>query len=302
MSGLLAGLEEAAGVDFRRAEGFVGTSAGSIVAASLVAGRSPRRPGDGPRRAGPTDGQETTAQPNGASPPEAGTPQGPLTMLARAAGRAAWAASAPLTPIALAVGAPAGAVARAALLARAPSEGRSLSGLREEVRRSGASFDGRLRVVCVDKDRGKRVAFGSPGAPRASVAQAVEASCSIPWVFAPVRIGDRDYVDGGAWSVTNLDVAAVGAQTHVLCLEPTSSAPAGPAEARTPLGALRHALRAAAAVEEAALRRRGATVQRVGPDAAASAAMGPNLMAGGKAAAALSAGFAQGRALGGAGG
>src|SRR5437764_11645003 len=44
MTGVLAGLEEAAGVDFRDVEAIVGTSAGSIVGASLVAGRSPRRP------------------------------------------------------------------------------------------------------------------------------------------------------------------------------------------------------------------------------------------------------------------
>src|SRR3712207_8755825 len=50
----------------------------------------------------------------------------------------------------------------------------------------------------------KRVVFGKPGAPRASVADAVTASCSIPWVFRPVEIGDREYVDGGAWSLTNL--------------------------------------------------------------------------------------------------
>ena len=49
MTGVLAGVEDAAGVDFRRVEFFVGTSAGSIVAARLASGRSPRRaaaPGD----------------------------------------------------------------------------------------------------------------------------------------------------------------------------------------------------------------------------------------------------------------
>jgi NTE family protein len=294
MSGVLAGIEDAAGVDLRRTEGFVGTSAGSIVAASLAAGRSPRRPEEGPRRPGRAAGQDS----GGGPAPAAAAPAARLPALARAAGRAAWALTAPLSPAALSVGAPAGALARAGLLARAPDRGRSLRGLRSEVQRSGATFDGRLRVVAVDKASGRRVVFGSPGAPRASVAEAVEASCSIPWVFAPVEIGGRRYVDGGAWSVTNLDVAAVGPETRVLCLEPTAAAGAGSGEPPSAFGPLRHALRAAAAVEEAALRRRGATVQRVGPDAAASRAMGPNLMAGGRAAAALSAGFAQGRLIG----
>src|SRR5690348_7788735 len=44
MMGLLAGLEDGGGFDLRRCEHFVGTSAGSIVAAHLVAGQSPRRP------------------------------------------------------------------------------------------------------------------------------------------------------------------------------------------------------------------------------------------------------------------
>src|ERR1700753_4275579 len=47
MHGVLAGVEDAASVDFRDVEGYVGTSAGSIVAARLVAGRRPPRPQDG---------------------------------------------------------------------------------------------------------------------------------------------------------------------------------------------------------------------------------------------------------------
>ena len=38
MMGVLAGIEDAAGVDLRECESFVGTSAGAIVAAHLVAG------------------------------------------------------------------------------------------------------------------------------------------------------------------------------------------------------------------------------------------------------------------------
>ncbi|HWH95350.1 MAG TPA: patatin-like phospholipase family protein, partial [Baekduia sp.] len=47
MHGVLAGVEDAAGADFRRVEAYVGTSAGSIVAARLVAGRRPPRPKPG---------------------------------------------------------------------------------------------------------------------------------------------------------------------------------------------------------------------------------------------------------------
>jgi NTE family protein len=183
--------------------------------------------------------------------------------------------------------APGGAIARAALLSRAPTGGRSLTQLRDEVDRWGARFDGRLRVCTVDMRSGRRVVFGSPGAPQAGVGEAVAASCSIPWVFKPVRIGGREYVDGGAWSVTNLDVAPARRDTQVLCLDPTGGRS----------GVLFAAFRVGVAVELQLLRARGARVRHVIPDAAAIEAMGPNFMARGTVRAALAAGFAQGRAF-----
>src|SRR3954462_2252310 len=58
-TGVLAGIEDAADVDFRDTEYLLGTSAGSIVAANLAAGNRPRRPddlGDGAKRDGvPTE-------------------------------------------------------------------------------------------------------------------------------------------------------------------------------------------------------------------------------------------------------
>ena len=189
--------------------------------------------------------------------------------------------------MATAVSAPGGALVRSAMLARAPDTGRTLGRLHDELERSGARFDGRLRVCCVDRRSGRRVVFGAPGAPRASVADAVTASCAIPWVFAPVRIGERDYVDGGVWSVTNLDAAPARRDTEVLCLDPTASL----------RSALRQAFRVAISVELQILRRRGARVRHVGPDAEAAQAMGTDFMATAPSAAALAAGHRQGRAL-----
>jgi NTE family protein len=269
MTGVLAGIEDEAGVALRDVEAFVGTSAGAIVAARLSAGmplRRPRRHGGAPP----------------ASPEADGAPG-----LIRTAARWGWAATSPLAPVATALTAPGGALVRSAMLARAPGTGRTLGRLHEEVERSGARFDGRLRVCCVDKRSGKRVVFGAPGAPRASVADAVTASCAIPWVFAPVRIGEREYVDGGVWSVTNLDAAPARRLTEVLCLDPTASL-------RSPL---RQAFRLAISVELQILRRRGARVRHVGPDDEAAAAMGTDFMATGPSAAALAAGHRQGRAL-----
>src|SRR4051812_49518521 len=65
MTGVLAGMEAAVGIDFRQCECFVGTSAGSIVSAHLAAGRRPRQPRfptvDLPEEPPPLDGPEQRA-------------------------------------------------------------------------------------------------------------------------------------------------------------------------------------------------------------------------------------------------
>ena len=218
---------------------------------------------------------------------------GGLRGLVRTAARVGWAVSEPLTSTAARAATPVGALARAAVLSRAASHGRPLDHLHARVTRWGARFDGRLRVCAVDRRSGRRTVFGAPGAPAATVADAVCASCAIPWVFSPVRIGDREYVDGGAWSVTNLDAAQAGRDTHVLCLDPTASL--GGSDRR--MAALRGAFRVASELELQALRRRGAQVVHVAPDDGASTAMGTNFMAASHTAGALRAGYAQGRRL-----
>ena len=195
-------------------------------------------------------------------------------------------AAAPFAPLALAGTAPGGAVARAAALAAVPRGKRSLGGLARLVEQSGASFDGRLRIAAVDRRNGKRVVFGAPGSPDTSVAQAVLASCSIPWVFKPVTIDGREYVDGGVWSPTNLDATPARRGIEVLCLNPTA--------ASRPLSSVSNA---AALAESLALRARGARVRTLRPDTGAAEAMGHNLMDRSRVPEALAAGYAQGVAL-----
>jgi NTE family protein len=262
MMGVLAGIEDATGFDLRDCESFVGTSAGAIVAAHLVAGRSPRRPA-----AVGTEVQVSDAQPaRGLAIAAIGA--------ARRAGSFALAASSAFAPLALGVAAPGGALVRAMLLRGLPRPPDTLARLKAQVDQSGARFDGRLRVTAVDRKTGRRVVFGSPGAPRATVGEAVEASCTVPWLFAPVTIDGRDYVDGGVWSPTNLDAAPAGRDTHVLCLNPTASL----APNHTLLTVMRNVARSAVSVESLALRRRGAAVRTVAPNAECAAAMGSNFM------------------------
>lgn len=283
MHGVLAGIEDAGDVDFREVEAYVGTSAGSIVAARLAAGRRSPRPD-----AAGDDTSAWSADGNAAALDEPGGLRG----LVRNAARVGWAVSEPLTSTAARAATPVGALARAAVLSRAADHGRPLHHLNARVTRWGARLDGRLRICAVDRRTGRRTVFGAPGAPAASVADAVCASCAIPWVFSPVRIGDREYVDGGAWSVTNLDAANAGRDTHVLCLDPTASLGGD-----RRMAALRGAFRLASELELQALRRRGAHVAHVAPDHEASTAMGTNFMVPGRTAGALRAGYAQGRRL-----
>jgi NTE family protein len=127
------------------------------------------------------------------------------------------------------------------------------------------------------------------------VPRAVAASCAIPGYYQPIRIGGREYVDGGAWSQTNLDAAPAGRGTHVLCLNPIAGLPLA---LGTPLGAARRVMRSRLPIELAALRGRGARVRVIGPAHEPARAMQLNLMDPRPARDVLAGGYAQGLALG----
>ena len=283
MMGVLGGIEDAAGLDLRDCEYFVGTSAGAIIAAHLAAGRSPRRPRSLPNSADAAPGVPARAEPANRLA-EAGA------IAARQAGSWAVAAAGMFAPLALGLATPGGAVMRSVLLRRLPPPRQKLDRLNEHIANLGARFDGRLRVTAVDRGSGQRVVFGSPRAPRATVADAVTASCTVPWLFAPVEIDGREYVDGGVWSPTNLDIAPVGQGAHVLCLNPTASLTATTDMIRV----FRRVSRSAAAIETLALRRRGANVRTLAPSAASAQEMSLNLMDRRRAADVLAAGYRQG--------
>ena len=282
MTAVLAGLAQAAGFDARRCEGYLGTSAGSIVAAGLVAGIDPLSRVD-----------ELPEQPAVDDSPWSGAE----SLAARAAGislAASGAVMAPLAAVGLRSTEAGGALLRRAALARVADGRLSLAGIGRRLEEAGARWDGRLAIAAVELASGRRVIFGRPGAPHTSVAAAVEASCAIPGVFRPVGVDGRVYVDGGVWSPTNLDRAEVGRGDEVLCLNPTGSM--RPSRG-APFGALGVISRSLTAVEALALERRGARVTVVSPDRTAAAAMGTNLMDAGRRPQVSAAGVAQGRAL-----
>ena len=140
---------------------------------------------------------------------------------------------------------------------------------------------GRTWIVAVDYDRGRRVFFGRPGAPRAPLADAVVASCSIPGWYRPAVIGGRRYVDGGVRSPTSLRSLARAGVDEVFVLAPMASVVAGRRPLQ-PLERLERRLRALITMallrEVRALRAAGIRVTVLTPGPEDLAVMGANLM------------------------
>lgn len=153
-------------------------------------------------------------------------------------------------------------------------------GLRHLLGDGGWPEGPRLWVVACDYGTGERVAFGAPGAPPAALPDAVAASCAIPGFYHPVSIAGRQYVDGGIWSASNLDLLAGERLDLVICLNPISSDAAGPR--RWPADHLAAGMRAAAGRnlrrEAETLRAAGTEVLLLQPGAEEIGRMGLNLM------------------------
>ncbi len=130
--------------------------------------------------------------------------------------------------------------------------------------------------LCVARrDDGGRVVLGRPGAPKATIVQAVAASCAIPTYFCPVEIEGVSYFDGGVHSPTSADVLRHEGLDLVVVVSPMSSA------RRLPVvgGAMRWSAHRRLMAEVRRLEARGTTVVRYEPDHRCVATMGLNAMA-----------------------
>jgi NTE family protein len=78
-------------------------------------------------------------------------------------------------------------------------------------------------IVTLDVASGERVAFGKPGAPVATIREAVAASCAVPGWVAPVSIGGRQYLDGGVVSPTSADLVLGESLDEVIVISPLTS-------------------------------------------------------------------------------
>jgi NTE family protein len=271
MTGVVAGLIRSGRVDPREAARFTGTSAGSIVATRLAAGEDLDTLA-GRYVRGPVAPAVTT-------PPEAvGADRG-----YRPVGRL------------LAGHGPAGRFIRRRALAAIPPGRQELRHLKRDMEALAPEWPERLHIAAFNADTGDRVVFSRDHDCGLTVSEAVQASCAIPSVFSPVQGPGGRYVDGGVWSPVNLDAVPVDPGSPVICLTPSGSYQGARGLRRRAAGKL---FRSIVRGEVARMRGRGVRVANIVPDPAASAAIGPNRMAGGREAGVYRAGLAQGIALG----
>lgn len=195
--GALCALEKHIGADVREFDYIVGTSAGSVLAALLGSGLSPEQLRqhqlgdltDGPLAAIGWDHDTSTG---GHLPPRPKWGVGSPMLVARNVAKLNR-----LPPTAV-------------LSAFLPEGRGSLGNVRKLVKAvtpdNGWSPHPGVWIMAMDYETGRRVAFGRPGEPEATLADAVTASCSIPGWFSPVVIDGHRFVDGGACSATSVDV------------------------------------------------------------------------------------------------
>jgi predicted acylesterase/phospholipase RssA len=79
---------------------------------------------------------------------------------------------------------------------------------------------GELYLAATDLDTCERVVFGAKGFDDVPISKAVSASSALPMVYKPVKIGGREYVDGGIVSTTNLDIAVEAGAKLIVVVNP----------------------------------------------------------------------------------
>jgi predicted acylesterase/phospholipase RssA len=77
-----------------------------------------------------------------------------------------------------------------------------------------------LYITATDLDTCERVVFGVDGSEDVPISTAVRASGALPMVYAPVKVNDRELIDGGMVSTTNLDIAVEAGARLVVVINP----------------------------------------------------------------------------------
>jgi NTE family protein len=77
-----------------------------------------------------------------------------------------------------------------------------------------------LYLVATDLDTCERIVFGANDWDDVPISTAVHASTALPMVYKPVKVRDRELVDGGIVSTTNLDIAVEAGAKFVVVVNP----------------------------------------------------------------------------------
>ncbi len=77
-----------------------------------------------------------------------------------------------------------------------------------------------LYVAATDLDTCERIVFGAEDWDDVPISTAVSASTALPMVYKPVKVKDRELIDGGILSTTNLDIAVEAGAKFVVVVNP----------------------------------------------------------------------------------
>jgi NTE family protein len=77
-----------------------------------------------------------------------------------------------------------------------------------------------LYLAATDLDTCERIVFGAEGWDDVPISTAVAASSALPMIYKPVRVKDRELVDGGIVSTTNLDIAVEAGAKFIVVVNP----------------------------------------------------------------------------------
>jgi NTE family protein len=258
-AGVLAALEATTGWDPRQADLVVGTSAGSTAAAYLRAGLS--APDDLARFTGDRLSAEGAALMARLRPPS-GTSSVPATDTDRS-----WASMRPLRASLLLRALGSNTALATGLAGLAPAGTWANTDLGDQIRDvAGMAWPSEPTWICATRVRdGRRVVFGRDDVATPDIGAAAQASCAIPRVIRPVRIGRDLFIDGATHSSTNADlVAPLAFDVVVIVSSMTASAPHDAFDPRRPA---RWWFSRLLAREVAAIRGTGTPVLVVQPEA-----------------------------------
>ncbi len=77
-----------------------------------------------------------------------------------------------------------------------------------------------LYLAATDLDTCERIVLGAPGWDDVPISTAVRASAALPMVYQPTEVKDRELVDGGIVSTTNLDIAVQAGAKLIVVVNP----------------------------------------------------------------------------------